>query len=55
MIFDELTKHDSATKFVKYLLSNLLDTRFMIEDIAEKAFEDTKVQTTHHATIGRMK
>ena len=35
-VFDELIKHDSAKNFVRYLLSDLLDTRFTINSIARE-------------------
>ena len=39
-VFDELTKNESATKFVNYLFSDLLNTKFFIEDISDRAVED---------------
>ena len=42
-VFDELTKHDTTVKFVKYLYSELLNTRFMVEQIGDRAVEDAQV------------
>ena len=39
-IFDELIKHSSATRYTHYLYRDILDTRFSLESISDRAIED---------------
>ena len=40
-IFDELTEHQTARDYVKYLFSDVLEIRFNLDSISEKAVEDS--------------
>ena len=39
-IFDELIKHPSAANYIHYLYKDILDTRFTLESISDRAVED---------------
>ena len=54
-VFDELTKNESATQFVNYLFSDLLNTKFFIEDISERAVEDSNVSAARRETVNKLK
>ena len=45
-IFDELTKHEESKNYVRYLMTDVLNTRFAIDSIAKKALEDGEVSKT---------
>ena len=40
-LFDELTKHQTARNYIRYLLSDLFRTKFDISTIADKPVEDS--------------
>ena len=39
-IFDELIKHPSAANYIHYLYKDILDVRFSLESISDRAIED---------------
>ena len=39
-IFNELIKHPSAANFIHYLYRDILDTKFSLESISDRAIED---------------
>ena len=39
-IFDELIKHPSAANYIHYLYKDILETRFTLESISDRAIED---------------
>ena len=40
-LFDELTKHQTARNYIRYLLSDLFRTKFDVSTIADKPVEDS--------------
>ena len=54
-IFDELTKHQTARNFIRYLLSDLFKTKFDVTTIAEKPVEDSVTAEERRNTIKAMK
>jgi len=55
VLFDELTKHQTAKDYVKYLFADILDSRFFLESIAEKALEDEQAQADRLFQINESK
>lgn len=45
LLFEELTEHQAAKDYMRYLFTDLLNTtNFYLESIAEKAIEDTSLR-----------
>ena len=50
-LFDELTKHQTARNYIRYLHTDVVKSKFNMESISEKAVEDRKTGEERRASI----